>query len=444
MVQQSAGQPVRILISVMAYLFLVNCTQTSFRATPEKAGDKTAKISQTSVFNGSDSSQGATGRIFQPIGQYTPPLRDAAGTLVQPGQPARDAGGNIVDIRLPVRDASGNIVSGLISNLGTTTSSEQPRKEQAGAHVPAEGVNINRTCSDNQSSRQTNAKAAFASGRPIELIYNDQVCSANAATVMNIIKRGKLLQSDLQALCPSLFSAAADALANIRIDGAVSEKSGRSGRLEVLWARNQDGAGEADAADEYCDQHSSPLVVHAASDPAHPQPIALSSPEDGILFDLLGAQNNHVPVRISWFTNRDYRFLALPDARGEVRGIDQLFGNATRGPDGKFADNGYAALAKYDGRTADGMFQVARADGVIDARDPVYYKLRLWLDANRDGHGRGRELVSLRTARIAFIDLRFSNEYEENDQYGNITKMKSVVGLYDGSLDLIFDLWFKY
>jgi hypothetical protein len=217
-----------------------------------------------------------------------------------------------------------------------------------------------------------------------------------------------------------------------------------NGRLTVLYARNQDASVPAEAADADCDRNSSPLVIHMASNPLDPQPIALSSQEDGVDFDLLGGRNAHEAVRISWFTNMDYRFLTLPGENGEVAGVDQLFGDNTRGPDGEFADNGYAALAKFDGTTSDGMFQVAAPDGRIDANDPIFRKLRLWLDMNLDGRGDAHEMTSLRRANIAYIDLDYSSDYAETDRYGNETKMKSVVGYADGSLDLIFDLWFRY
>jgi hypothetical protein len=136
--------------------------------------------------------------------------------------------------------------------------------------------------------------------------------------------------------------------------------------------------------------------------------------------------------------------LALPDENGQVTSIDQLFGNSTVGPDGRFADNGYQALAKYDGTTADGYFQVAEADGFIDSRDPVYRRLRVWVDENLDGVAQASELIPLHRERIAAIDLDYSSDYAETDVYGNQTMMKSVVRHFDGSLDLIFDLWFAY
>jgi hypothetical protein len=126
--------------------------------------------------------------------------------------------------------------------------------------------------------------------------------------------------------------------------------------------------------------------------------------------------------------------LALPNKNQMVQGIDELFGNFTTGPDGKFAANGYAALAKYD----------ANHDGKIDKKDPVFNQLRLWQDTNRDGIGQAGELESLVKFDVDYIDLDYSTKFAETDQWGNQTLMKSVVRYNSGAMDLIFDLWFAY
>lgn len=63
-------------------------------------------------------------------------------------------------------------------------------------------------------------------------------------------------------------------------------------------------------------------------------------------------------IRSVFFPNQDYALLTLPDSQGRIAGIDQLFGDNTFGPDGAFAANGYAALAKYDGKTSDGRLDL--------------------------------------------------------------------------------------
>jgi hypothetical protein len=70
--------------------------------------------------------------------------------------------------------------------------------------------------------------------------------------------------------------------------------------------------------------------------------------------------------------------------------------------------------------------------------------LKLWSDKNKDGKSQKGELVSLSNAGLLAIDLTYDDSFSERDQYGNETRMKSVVKYSDGSYRLIFDLWFNY
>jgi len=217
---------------------------------------------------------------------------------------------------------------------------------------------------------------------------------------------------------------------------SASLKMGSSGNLVASpskWTVLYDNRSSGDLSS--CDQTASPLIIKTVSDDR--AGFQLTSVINGILFDILGERAQpyaHAKQQISWIKKASYMFLVLPDEHGEVNGIDQMFGNDTKGPDGDFADNGYEALAKYD----------LNHDGVIDQNDAIYSKLRLWSDANLDGVAQSSELISLEEAGIVSIDLHYDNNYYERDKYGNETKMKSVVQLADGSMRLIFDLWFAY
>ncbi len=301
-------------------------------------------------------------------------------------------------------------------------------------------VDVRLECGDSPSSRESNFKHAVVVGEPVVLAVDGKICSADPNTLRSLAIKKSITIADAQRLCPSLVPAMGKwASVEIIING-VSYPS-KKGILTMLYALNK-GTASGEEADEYCDERHSPLVIHVASDVNRPSPIALSPQSEGVFFDLLGARNNHVPVKISWFTNLDYRLLALPDANGQVRSIDELFGNNTPGPDGGYADNGYAALAKFDGASADGMFQLVPPDGYITRADPVFEYLRLWLDENFDGLAQAHELANLDSVDISYIDLNYSSDFAETDSYGNQTKMKSVVGYNDNTLDLIFDLWF--
>lgn len=184
-----------------------------------------------------------------------------------------------------------------------------------------------------------------------------------------------------------------------------------------------------------CDTKASPLVVLMGKGSER---IELTSPTRGILFDILGKRakpSPHTKKRISWFlnNNHNYYFVALPNSRGEILGIDQLFGDNTAGPDGKFADHGYAALGKYDSNT----------DGYITEKDPVFHKLRLWHDSNLDGKSSPDELFTLEEMNVISIDLKFDSSYKETDYFGNEILMKSAIKTRNGELHLMFDLWFR-
>lgn len=199
--------------------------------------------------------------------------------------------------------------------------------------------------------------------------------------------------------------------------------------IDVLYNNNKN------VKDSNCDQRASPLIVKTVKEDH--AGIQLTSQRDGIWFDILGENSDpaaHVKKRISWITKDSYMFLVKPNASGKVRGIDEMFGDNTKGPDGNFADDGYMALAKYD----------LNKDGVIDSKDPVYKDLKLWSDKNRDGRSQKDELISLSDAGLLAIDLAYDDSFAEKDQYGNETRMKSVVKYSDGSYRLIFDVWFNY
>lgn len=208
--------------------------------------------------------------------------------------------------------------------------------------------------------------------------------------------------------------------------------------VEVLMDSNPKAtyalnAGLMDYAGTDCEVNASPLYIDLRRNAGDTD--ILSAPWSGVLFDIMGAKAfpvAHQPYRISWFERGRFALLALPNSAGKVTGIDQLFGNNTEGADSQFADNGFAALAKYD----------KNGDNMIDAKDEVFKKLRLWLDDNRNGVAEASELKSLASENIQSIDLDFDDQFYEQDRYGNEIKYKSVVRRSDGSRKPIFDVWF--
>lgn len=161
--------------------------------------------------------------------------------------------------------------------------------------------------------------------------------------------------------------------------------------------------------------HSAPLMVDFEAGLANAS-FELSSPAGGVKFDILG---DGVSRQISWPVHPGrVRFLVLPNASGQITSVQQLFSDRTVGPDGKGATNGFEALRKYD----------LNRDGVINGKDEVYSKLRLWADLNRDGKVDKGELISLAKAGIGGISLEWVQK-QEIDSYGNQTLQRSSLDM---------------
>ncbi|PIS10430.1 MAG: hypothetical protein COT73_09320 [Bdellovibrio sp. CG10_big_fil_rev_8_21_14_0_10_47_8] len=234
----------------------------------------------------------------------------------------------------------------------------------------------------------------------------------------------------------------------------VIKAGGESKVLYDYYLSTGSFSGSLDEAE--CDKKSSPLFVDmrghplrgmkARSDGNAKDFALLTSPWDGVMFDIMGEFASpvpHTPMRISWFRDPRLMPVVLPDKDGKVSGIDQLFGNNTIGPDGLSAANGYAALAKYDAFDSRTGKMVGEPDGMITFEDPIYKDLRLWFDRNLDGQCDPGELIPLEEAGVQLIDLDFDPHFREVDRYGNEILYKSVVKMRDNSYRLIFDVWFR-
>ena len=201
-----------------------------------------------------------------------------------------------------------------------------------------------------------------------------------------------------------------------------------------------------------CDSVASPLVIHMQAANARPEHLKFVSPAQGIDFDILGENSvnragqpsPHEKKRISWHRSQQYVYIVLPNASGKVEGINEMFGDNTKGPDGQFAANGYQALAKFDGMNETGTSRVGAADGYINSKDAIYKRLRIWRDENFDGISQADELYTLEKFGIKTIDLGYDPNYYEMDKWGNEVKYKSVVEGKDGKLYLMFDVWFRH
>lgn len=233
-----------------------------------------------------------------------------------------------------------------------------------------------------------------------------------------------------------LFVVPMDVSSNYPANNIAFDLSTYQGSLSGMMPININYAKNTDPVNSKKCEADDPLLVQLNT--RTPKPILLTAPEDGVMFDLLGQmiQPAHTKVLTSWFavSDADTYFVVLPDSQGQVLGIDQMFGNSTKGPDRKFATHGFAALAKYD----------ENRDGLITPEDSVYEQLRLWKDVNRDGIAQADELFTFEEKGVLVLDLHFDPRYQEKDRYGNVVKYKSVVKMKDNSYGLVYDLWLKF
>nr|HRO68350.1 EF-hand domain-containing protein [Pseudobdellovibrionaceae bacterium] len=89
-------------------------------------------------------------------------------------------------------------------------------------------------------------------------------------------------------------------------------------------------------------------------------------------------------------------FLALDrDGNDRIDQRDELFGDQDKG-----GNNGFVELSKFD----------RNKDGIIDKKDAVYKRLRLWADADGDGISTPQEMKTLQEMRVESISL----DYERN------------------------------
>ncbi|NLY16166.1 MAG: hypothetical protein GXZ05_07260 [Gammaproteobacteria bacterium] len=99
--------------------------------------------------------------------------------------------------------------------------------------------------------------------------------------------------------------------------------------------------------------------------------------------------------KTGWVGEGDALLIWDRNSNGLIDNGAELFGDFTPMPDGSLAPNGFAALAALD----------ANGDGILDASDPAFAELKLWVDSDQNAVTGEGELISLTDAGIASLNL---------------------------------------
>ena len=158
----------------------------------------------------------------------------------------------------------------------------------------------------------------------------------------------------------------------------------------------------------------SPLVLDLTGTGINLTPLTYNSP----YFDLT---NDGFARQTGWVGSGMGILCFDPDDRN-ITNITQLFGNATT--------DGFDLLRVLD----------ANHDNVINASDPVFNSLRVWVDANGDGITEPGELYTL--SQLGIVSINLNATQVDQTIAGNRISSISSYTLADGTTREIADAWF--
>ena len=123
----------------------------------------------------------------------------------------------------------------------------------------------------------------------------------------------------------------------------------------------------------------------------------------GALFDHDG---DGIRTASGWVASDDGLLVVDRNGDGIINDGKELFGDSSVLKDGTKAAHGYAALAEYD----------SNGDGVVDAKDADFDKLRVWRDLNQDGVSQKEELFTLEEVGVQSLNVAYQ---DTNQNLGN-------------------------
>ena len=148
----------------------------------------------------------------------------------------------------------------------------------------------------------------------------------------------------------------------------------------------------------------------------------------GIHFD---HDSNRFAETTGWVGKDDGLLVWDRNGNGKIDNGGELFGNKTKLADGTNAANGFAALTELD----------SNHDGVIDASDAEFSRLRVWKDADSDAIMSDGELLGLEATGVQSIKVAYGQQ-NTSDAQGNQHLQIGQYTRIDGSTRAMDDVWF--
>jgi hypothetical protein len=133
--------------------------------------------------------------------------------------------------------------------------------------------------------------------------------------------------------------------------------------------------------------------------------------------------------KTAWADKRDGLLVMDLNGDGKIGDGRELFGSATVLKTGENATDGFKALADLDDNQ----------DGVMDANDAAFAKLKVWVDANGNGVTDEGELKSLQ--ELGIVSMKLNAQASDMQQNGNTLGLISEYTTADGKTHQLVDVW---
>lgn len=189
--------------------------------------------------------------------------------------------------------------------------------------------------------------------------------------------------------------------------------------LHIVLSAGDDCIGPAPPDPPEFDKYT-PILIDLQMDGYH-----LSGPVPAVQFDLNA--DGQLDSTAWTAVGEDDAFLCMDrNGNGLIDDGKELFGSATPLTNGETTESGYYALAELDEPETGG-----NGNGQVNSEDPMFQRLCVWVDSNRDGVSQRREIKSLAEVGVVAFERRFKKMHKMDD-FGNLFRYTSRVYMRSG------------